>query len=159
MQLRLPDDLNPTTKEKIHQQCLLLLQSRLEAAFGAMEEAQASANGEDKSSAGDKFETSRAMGHIDRNMYAMQAAKAKEEYARLLKMNPNITFNEVTAGALVITSTSMLYFAIGLGNIKVEDQLIMAVSPAAPIAQAMMGKKVGETYTINEKSFEILSIE
>ena len=147
------------TKEKIHQQCLLLLQSRLEAAFSAMSEAQEAANGEDKSSAGDKFETSRAMGHIDRNMFAMQAAKAKEEYARLLKMNPTISLKEVMSGALVTTNTSIFYFAIGLGNIKMDDQTIMAISPAAPIAQAMMGKKAGEQFTVNGKSFEILTVE
>lgn len=151
--------MNTISKEKIHQQCLQQLQARLEAAFNAMEDAQESSNGEDKSSAGDKFETSRAMGHIDRNMYAMQAAKAKEEYARLLKMNPKIAFNEVMAGALVTTNTSLLYFAIGLGNIKVDEQFVMAVSPAAPIAQVMMGKRAGDRFTINGKSFEIVSIE
>ena len=99
------------------------------------------------------------MGHIDRNMYAMQAAKAKEEYARLLKMNPSISIKEVMSGALVTTNTSIFYFAIGLGNIKMDDQTIMAISPAAPIAQAMMGKKAGEQFTVNGKSFEILTVE
>jgi transcription elongation GreA/GreB family factor len=157
--LNLANTVNILSKEKIHQQCLLLLQERLEAAFSAMEEAQESTNGEDKSSAGDKFETSRAMGHIDRNMYAMQAAKAKEEYARLLKMNPKITLNEVMSGALVITNTATIYFAVGIGNIKVDEQVVMVVSPAAPIAQAMMGKKAGDTFSINGKMFEIKTIE
>lgn len=133
--------MNTLSKEIIHQQCLQILQSRLDAAFNAMAEAQEAANGEDKSSAGDKFETSRAMGHIDRNMYAMQAAQAKEEYLRLLKMNSQSVLSEVMSGALVTTNTTTMYVAVGLGNIKVDDKLIMVISPSAPIAQQVMGKK------------------
>ncbi len=150
--------MNTLSKEIIHQQCLQILQSRLDAAFNAMAEAQEAANGEDKSSAGDKFETSRAMGHIDRNMYAMQAAQAKEEYLRLLKMNSQSVLSEVMSGALVTTNTTTMYVAVGLGNIKVDDKLIMVISPSAPIAQQMMGKKKGDTFEVNNKSFEIVSI-
>jgi transcription elongation GreA/GreB family factor len=149
---------NTLSKEIIHQQCLQILQSRLDAAFNAMAEAQEAANGEDKSSAGDKFETSRAMGHIDRNMYAMQAVQAKEEYLRLLKMNSQSVLSEVMSGALVTTNTTTMYVAVGLGNIKVDDKLIMVISPSAPIAQQMMGKKKGDTFEVNNKSFEIVSI-
>lgn len=150
--------MNTLSKEIIHQQCLQILQSRLDAAFNAMAEAQEAANGEDKSSAGDKFETSRAMGHMDRNMYAMQAAQAKEEYLRLLKMNSQSVLSEVMSGALVTTNTTTMYVAVGLGNIKVDDKLIMVISPSAPIAQQMMGKKKGDTFEVNNKSFEIVSI-
>jgi hypothetical protein len=39
-----------------------------------MESAQQSANSEEKSSAGDKYETSRAMGHLEKDMHARQLA-------------------------------------------------------------------------------------
>ena len=46
------------------------LDQRMQTSLDAMNAAQESANGESKSSAGDKYETSRAMGHLDRDMHA-----------------------------------------------------------------------------------------
>ena len=57
-------------KNKLLQHCKELIEARLKNAEDAMNRAQESANDNEKSSAGDKFETGRAMGHLEKEMYA-----------------------------------------------------------------------------------------
>ena len=45
-----------------------MIKQRIAAATLAIENAQSAANAEEKSSAGDKYETSRAMSHLEKDM-------------------------------------------------------------------------------------------
>ena len=63
------------------------IMQRIGTARHAMENAQAAANEEDKSSVGDKYETSRAMGQIDSEMNARQLEEARRELALLQKID------------------------------------------------------------------------
>ncbi len=56
-----------------------LLDARMQVAWEAMEAAQDSANDQSKSSAGDKYETARSMGQLDRNMHARQYEQVRQE--------------------------------------------------------------------------------
>ena len=70
----------------------------------AMEAAQESANDQSKSSAGDKYETSRSMGQLDRNMHARQYEQARQERTileRLQAANEAGTQGRVALGSLV----------------------------------------------------------
>src|SRR6218665_4189224 len=87
-------------KTAVKQGFLDLLQQRIHTARLAMDEAQASANNQEKSSAGDKYETSRAMGQIDRDMNAAQLGKALEEY-RFLESLPTTLHQQVLPGAII----------------------------------------------------------
>ncbi len=60
-------------KEKLKDEAISIVQNRINSAATAMANAQESANSNDKSSAGDKYETSRAMGQLDRDMNAKTA--------------------------------------------------------------------------------------
>ena len=54
------------TKAKLYDSCLKLVDERVAHIEDAMRNAQASANEETKSSAGDKYETGRAMMHLEK---------------------------------------------------------------------------------------------
>jgi len=66
-------------KNKLKQMVIEILHSRMEAASLAMREAQMAANEEGKSSMGDKYETSKAMAQIDRDIHARQRQSALKE--------------------------------------------------------------------------------
>lgn len=51
---------------------LLRIEERITITKLAIANAQEAANSQDKSSAGDKYETGRAMGHLEKDMYARQ---------------------------------------------------------------------------------------
>lgn len=69
-------------KNRLKQTGLQLISDRIAMAKSAGDNAQAAANSEDKSSAGDKYETGRAMGHLEKDMYARQQAENVKELAR-----------------------------------------------------------------------------
>src|ERR1700736_1647953 len=70
-------------KNRLKQWGLDLIGERMAAAKEAMEQAQEAANSEEKSSAGDKYETGRAMGHLQKDMHARQLAESVKELATL----------------------------------------------------------------------------
>lgn len=67
-------------KQQLKSACAAVLLKRVETAEAAMQHAQESANSEEKSTAGDKYETARTMGQLDRDMNAKQWHEARKEY-------------------------------------------------------------------------------
>lgn len=124
----------------------------------AMEAAQTAANSEEKSSAGDKYETSRAMNQLDRDMYARQFLQAKQELERLNRIDFEKTFTKVEAGSLVLAQGKLYFVACGIGNIPHAQTTVMAISPASDFAKAMIGKSVGEKFAWRDEENNILQI-
>ena len=130
----------------------------MEAAWGAMQAAQASANEESKSSAGDKYETARAMGQLDRDMYARQYEQARQERVLIERIDPLHTPQHVSLGALVHTSMGIFFIAVSLGSIKVAGEAVMVVSAQSPIGALLMGKVVGDSFDFRGKKHQIQQI-
>jgi hypothetical protein len=65
-------------KEQLWMQCQKIVEDRLATAQQAMDAAQQSANQEEKSSAGDKYETGRAMAQLERDKAATQVEENKK---------------------------------------------------------------------------------
>ena len=148
-----------TIKRELYNHCFTMLQSRIASAREAMEQAQEAANSEDKSSAGDKYETSRAMGHIDKEMHARRLAQALEEMSFLEKINIDKPYSKITSGALVKTDKANFFIAISSGQIMAQGEKYIAISPSAPIAAAMMGKQSQDTFAFMNQFYTILYIE
>jgi len=144
-------------KLNLFEACKIILQTRVSNAEQAMKAAQEAANGEEKSSAGDKYETSRAMGHRDRDMYARQMVEAGQELNRIGSVNLEISKLAKT-GSLVCTKSTMYFILTGIGKLNHQQKEIMVLSPLSPLARLIIGKKVGETFVFNQLSHEILSI-
>ncbi|MFY7828563.1 MAG: transcription elongation factor [Flectobacillus sp.] len=136
----------------------LQLDERMQASWNAMQAAQASANEESKSSAGDKYETARAMGQLDRDMYARQYEQARQERVLIERIEPLHTPLHVSLGALVHTSMGFFFIAVSLGSIKVQGQTVMVVSSQSPIGALLMGKVVGDSFDFRGKKHQIQQI-
>jgi transcription elongation GreA/GreB family factor len=141
-------------KEKILEACKAVLLQRIDTAGKAMKAAQESSNSEDKSSAGDKYETARAMGQIDRNMNAKQLAQAQQELAELKRIDLQPA-EKVKAGSLVICASAVYFIAIGLGTITVEGTPVVVISPKSPLALQMIGKAKGASFSFNQRNITI----
>jgi transcription elongation GreA/GreB family factor len=145
-------------KASILAACKALLETRMEEAKVAMLAAQESANSNEKSSMGDKYETGRAMGQLDRDMHAKQLALLQDEYAKLLKVNISVQHKIAETGALVQTETQQYWIAVSLGQVLVENNKIMVVSPQSPIAKSMLQKKKGDRFEVNGKKQKIIAV-
>jgi len=145
-------------KEKLLEKVKELIENRMKTSYEAMEAAKNSANEEGKSSAGDKYETARAMGQLDREMNGRMYEQARQERLSLDKIDTETLFTKVAFGALVETTMGYFFVAIGAGIIELEAKKFMTISPQAPIGQLIMGKTTADTFYFREKTHKIVAI-
>jgi len=145
-------------KEKLLEKVKELIESRMQTSYEAMEAAKNSANEEGKSSAGDKYETARAMGQLDREMNGRMYEQARQERLSLDKIDTETLFTKVAFGALVETTMGYFFVSIGAGIIELEAKKFMTISPQAPIGQLIMGKTAAETFDFRGKTHKIIAI-
>jgi transcription elongation GreA/GreB family factor len=146
-------------KTKLFEHCKSEIEKRITSFTAAMIDAQESANSEDKSSAGDKYETGRAMSQIARDMNAKQLKAAKQDLLSLMLINPSIVCTKVQKGALVETSNNQIIFiATSIGAIEFDGCKIAVVSPAAPIVKGLLNKFIGDEITVAQQKSTIKNI-
>lgn len=128
-------------------------------ARAGMQAAQESSNAETKSSAGDKYETGREMANQERDRHATQLHEAQQLLVTLQKINPCLPSDTVRLGALVATSLGLFYLSIGAGRLHTaEGQEFLAVSPGAPLALALSGRRSGEETVFNGRLVKVLAV-
>ncbi|NIJ53235.1 transcription elongation factor [Dyadobacter arcticus] len=135
-----------------------LLNDRMQVAWTAMEAAQESANEQGKSSMGDKYETSRSMGQLDRNMHARQFEQTRQERLILERINVNEVTQRVAVGSLLDTTGGWFFIAVSLGAVKIEDETVLAVSSSSPVGASLLGKQTGSKFDFMNKQHEIRAI-
>lgn len=145
-------------KIKLLAHCQNYLADRIMTARNAMENAQKAANEEGKSSAGDKYETTRAMMQIERDNAAKQWDAATQTKNALSQINIESKNDRVESGSLVFTSKANYFLSVSIGLIKIEDDDFMAISPLSPIGQLLLGKKQNEVFRFNGEEVMIKEI-
>ncbi|MFD2522313.1 transcription elongation factor [Emticicia soli] len=146
-------------KAEILEKVKEIIEKRMDTSWQAMEAAKNSANEEGKSSAGDKYETARAMGQLDREMNGRMYEQAHQERLILEKINPQIVHVNVSLGALAKTTMGDFFVAVGAGVVALNGKNIMVISPQAPIGQILMGKTENDTFEFRGKNYKVLSVE
>jgi len=137
-----------------------ILENKLEVIHKAMEEAQQAANQEEKSSAGDKYETGRAMSQNLRDLNARQFEEAKLAIKAFDLSVQNSEFKTAESGALIKTSEFLYFLGPGLGKVVVpEGPEVISLSPIAPLGKLFLGKKKGQSIEFQKRKIEILEIE
>jgi len=145
-------------KQTLLDQCRQYVQQRIDTARQAMEEAQASANSEEKSSAGDKYETGRAMAQLERDRHAQLLAEARKLENELLRLNVDKSYATAQPGSLVSTDRGYFFISISAGKLTVDGTTYFAVSPASPIAALLMGCRAGDTILFNKLTYRLLDV-
>lgn len=149
--------------DTLYQLCLDFIDNRIKTIREAIQETQASADQETKSSAGDKYETGLSMMQLDMEKQAEQLQEAIRtrtalEHVRMAEeMNSNAN-GAVKPGNAVETTNGNFYIAISAGQLKVNGQTYFAVSPATPIGSKLMGSKIGDNFSFNGKSYTVNKI-
>ena len=121
----------------------------------SMKEAQEAANEETKSSSGDKYETTRAMNQLDKDMYARQLAENRKELAAIMETDCQKSTSTIEAGSFVKCDHANFLILAGLGKIEFENENIFVISPNAPLAKAINGKIKGESFLFNRQEMVI----
>ena len=114
-------------------------------------------NNDTKSSMGDKYETSREMLQQEINNLQIQLNEHLKSLQILKNINP-IAHKVVGLGSWVETEKGRFFIAVSLGEITFNQEKIFVISAESPLAKAMNGKKVGETFIVNNLSQIIKNI-
>ena len=141
--------INSLFKEQVYQQCLDAVNDRIQQAEYALLQAREASQDETKSSAGDKYETTREMMQQDIDRNTSQLYEARKLLFQLEQCKDVAVSGSVVPGSLIKTSRALLYLAVGIGQLKVDNQSLFALSPASPLGQLLMGKKVGDELNFN----------
>ena len=142
-------------KLQLHAHAVAMIRQRIAEARSAMENAQASANAEEKSSAGDKYETSRAMNQLDKDMHAKQLAANNQELAALLSIDTGKLNMIVEPGSVVEFDHFAFFIAAGLGKIHFMGKEIYFISATAPVARSLFNKGAGDKIEFNKEQLVI----
>lgn len=142
-------------KHKLYAHCRQVVEERIVAAKNTIAEAQKAAEQETKSSAGDKYETGREMLQQEQNKASLQLMELLKLKKVLDELNPARVSTQVEAGCLLQTDKGNFYFSVSLGQLSLEGQVFMVISPVAPLAQLLAGKKAGEQVQLNGRTYSL----
>lgn len=146
------------SKSQLYQLCLNFIQKRIENIEYSLLQARQASNDDTKSSAGDKYETTREMmqQEIDRNSKLLY--EAGQQKIALQQIENVDAAKEVKNGSLVLTSGGNFYISISAGELNVDGETFFAVSQAAPIGRVFIGKRVGEELNFNGTKYLVMDI-
>lgn len=143
-------------KNALYNHCIQYVEERIARIQNEIDMHQSAANEETKSSAGDKYETGRAMAQLEIERNLVQLNEAEKLRSILHGIVREVTADHVVPGSLVTTSNGVFYIAISIGDVTVEQQSYFVVSPDSPIGKLLLGKRVrqeivwrNEKYIIN----------
>ena len=124
----------------------------------AIASAKESRDNESKSSAGDKYETGRAMMQIELENNGRQLEKTRLAKQDLEQLNVQEPHTLVSQGSLVHTSQGIYFLSIGFGKLELAEQPYYAISQASPIGQVLKNAKVGDCVSFQGNVLEVLRI-
>lgn len=157
MSLSIKDKLK--TKIALYEHCQQYIQSLLADARRGIDESRAAANLEEKSSAGDKFETHRAMMHLQMESFIKRRRVAEDQETQLLSLQIK-SMSHVQLGALVTTDQRNYFIAVSAPAVVIDGTSYICLSTAAPLFLAMRGLSAEDwiEWGDDEEGIEILSI-
>lgn len=145
-------------KLDIKNMCLAFVDAKIQDYEFTVSELQKGMFEETKSSAGDKYETSRTQFQREIERLKIQISQVNTTKAILLSLNDikSISVGEgsllnVTVGSNELT----IYIAAALGSLKHNNHPIQIISIQSPLGMALRGHKEGDTVTFNQKKYKI----
>lgn len=146
-------------KQQLYDNCLDQLEAKIKSLTDEIHTIQLSANEETKSSAGDKYETGRAMAQLEVERHQLQLGdvlKMKEALSRIPVEDDSPL---IKPGSLIFTSRGNFYIAVNAGQFVIKGETFISISPASPIAQKLLGLKVSDSFKLNNQEFTVLKIQ
>lgn len=145
-------------KSSLYQLCLKFIEERIETAEIALKQAREASNDDTKSSAGDKYETSREMMQqdIDRNKRLLIDAEQNQQILNSLKDTPHS--DAARNGSLVITDQGSFYLSISAGQLHLAKDVYFAISAVSPIGKLLLGKVKGDKFDFNGRKYTIKDV-
>ncbi|MEN8122694.1 MAG: 3-oxoacyl-ACP synthase [Bacteroidota bacterium] len=153
--------MNKTNKIKqlILNQLHEIIDQKIETSKKAIKSAKEARDNDTKSSAGDKYETGRAMMQIELEKSEKQLNNSLNLKQDLSLIDIQKEYKRIEFGSLVITNQGNYFISIGIGKIEVNNENYYAISLASPIGKLLYNKKINDKFQFQEREFIIRNIE
>ena len=142
-----PTDIKNRLLSHLHQ----AVDQKIATSKSMIDSAVESKTNETKSTAGDKYETGRAMMQAEQEKSEVRLAQSMYLKNVLNTIKTDHKHKLVQMGSLVSTKDHHYFISIGMGKIILKDHLIYAISPESPIGKLLLGKKVDDKFIFQEK--------
>ena len=113
---------------------------------------------ETKSSAGDKYETSRSMINLEKEKIEENLLELIRKKQAINQIDPKKITQKVRVGSLVTTEAGIFLISTSFGKVTIEGKDVFVISPISPIAQVMLDLTSGDRFEFNGKKDSILSL-
>ena len=104
-----------------------------------------------KSSAGDKFEISRALMQTEYDKIHNQLLILKNQLRAIKSISLSDKKKKVGVGSFIKTNKSFYFISIGLGKQIIDNNAINIISLSSPIGKLLDNKKKGDKIVFNNK--------
>jgi transcription elongation GreA/GreB family factor len=139
-------------KDSVCREIRRQLLEQVELCRTEMNRAQESANAEEKSSAGDKYETGRAMSQQQRDFFARQLENALAELQFFDIISSQSASGIVKPGSLISTNNLLIFIGKGFGMRSISNgKNLVGVSSESPLGKSLLGKKKGDEFSLAGK--------
>ena len=145
-------------REKLLAKCVDYVEERVSRLQSSIKDLEHDLGNETKSSAGDKYETSREMINTEINKLQNQLQSFKKLKEVLAVIENRKASTTVQLGSIVKTSAANYFISIPVGEIMVEEEKFYAIGLNSPIGKLLFGKQEGEKFIFQQKEFSIKKI-
>lgn len=145
-------------KKKVIEKMNKDLTDNYDAIYQSYIDAKESRDNDTKSSAGDKYETGRAMMQQEMDQAEKRLAQIKALKNELNRLPLEETSNKVIPGSFIKTTSGLFFIGVSLGKVEIGDQVVFAISTASPLGKLLHAKKVGDLILFNgqEQTIELI---
>ena len=145
-------------KQELLNKCFDYVEERIKSAESAITSAKEASQDDTKSSAGDKYETTREMMQQEISRNEAQLHEAMKLKHALLQISISKTSKVVENGSIVLTENGNFFISISGGQTTVEGMTFFMISSASPLGRLLLGLKKGKKVDFKGKTFEVKEI-
>lgn len=138
--------------------CKRYIDQRAANARQAIAASSEAAADDTKSSAGDKFETTREMMQQEISRHRQLLADAQRMEQVMTSLDARVQAGPAKLGSLLETSRGTFFLAVSVGQVDVDGQRYWVVSTASPVGSQLLGKGAGDHFVFNNLDYTILQI-
>jgi transcription elongation GreA/GreB family factor len=146
-------------KLSILAQCHVILSNKEDVLLVQLSELSEALLSEQKSTAGDKHETGRAMLQLEQEQLSKQLSEIQTLIKEFTCIDYTVKSTKIIPGSFVKTSHGYFILSVGIGKVKTKEIEAFVISPQSPIGKYLMNKSVNDSFDFNGLKYAIELIE
>lgn len=148
---------NPTQiKTELFEKMKSRIQEKTTQVKSDLQDLFESKKAETKSSAGDKYETSRELISKEEDMLKERLIELERQKNQLEILIQNLHENQfIKKGSLICLSGKWIFCGIAIGEFNISEIPVMTISDQSPLFQLIKNKKTGDEISLNGKNMKL----